>query len=58
MDINNNKDETDVSSESCPMVSACIANDPVREITNNLGFRPGPTQTSHCLYSHRSRLKA
>ena len=25
--------------------------EPVREKTNNLGFRPGPTQTS--LYSHR-----
>ena len=24
--------------------------------TNNLGFRPGPTQTD--LYSHRSRLEA
>ena len=29
--------------------------EPVREKTNNLGFRPGPTQTS--LYSHRSRLE-
>ena len=27
----------------------------VREKTNNLGFRPGPTQTG--LYSHRSRLE-
>ena len=26
------------------------------EKTNNLGFRPGATQTG--LYSHRSRLKA
>ena len=26
-------------------------NEPVHEKTNNLGFRPGPTQTS--LYSHR-----
>ena len=30
--------------------------EPVREKTNNLGFRPAPTQTS--LYSHRSRLDA
>ena len=31
-------------------------NEPVHEKTNNLGFRPGPTQTR--LYSHRSRLEA
>ena len=30
--------------------------EPVREKTNNLGFRPGPTQTG--LYRHRSGLKA
>ena len=30
--------------------------EPVRDKTNNLGFRPGPTQIG--LYSHRSRLKA
>ena len=29
---------------------------PVREKTNNLGFRPGPTQTG--LYSHRKWLEA
>ena len=28
----------------------------VREKINNLGYRPGPTQTD--LYSHRSRLEA
>ena len=28
---------------------------PVRDKTNNLGFRPGPTQTG--LYSHRCRLE-
>ena len=31
-------------------------NEPVREKTNNLGFRPGPTQTG--LYSHRKWLEA
>ena len=30
--------------------------EPVHEKTNNLGVRPGPTQTR--LYSHRSRLEA
>ena len=30
--------------------------EPVREKTNNLGFRPGPTQTG--LYSHRKWLEA
>ena len=30
--------------------------EPVHEKTNNLGFRPGPTQTGLC--SHRSRLEA
>ena len=30
--------------------------EPVRDKTNNLGFRPSPTQAS--LYSHRSRLEA
>ena len=33
-----------------------LINEPVHEKTNNLGFRPGPTQTG--LYSHRSRLEA
>ena len=33
-----------------------LSNEPVREKTNNLGFRPGPTQTG--LYSHRKRLEA
>ena len=32
-----------------------IKNEPVRDKTNNLGFRPGPTQTG--LYCHRSRLE-
>ena len=31
-------------------------NEPLHQKTNNLGFGPGPTQTS--LYSHRSRLEA
>ena len=31
-------------------------NEPVREKTNNLGFRPGLTQTG--LYSHRRWLEA
>ena len=30
--------------------------EPVHEKTNNLGFRPGPTQTR--LYSHRKRVGA
>ena len=30
--------------------------EPVREKTNNLGFRPGPTQTG--LYSYRRWLEA
>ena len=29
--------------------------EPVHDKTNNLGFRPGPTQTD--LYSYRSRLE-
>ena len=33
-----------------------MTNEPVREKTNNLGFRPGPTQTR--LYSHRTLLEA
>ena len=33
-----------------------ITNEPVHEKTNNLSFRPGPTQTS--LYSHRKELEA
>ena len=31
-------------------------NEPLHEKTNNLGFRPGLTQTG--LFSHRSRLEA
>ena len=40
----------------------CIVNsnkniyEPLHKKINNLGFRPGPTQTS--LYSHSSRLEA
>ena len=30
--------------------------EPAHETTNNLGFRPGPTQTG--LYSHKNRLVA
>ena len=30
--------------------------EPMPEKNNNLGFRPGPTQTG--LYNHRSRLDA
>ena len=33
-----------------------VQNEPVREKTNNLGFRPGLTQTG--LYSHRRQLEA
>ena len=33
-----------------------VLNEPLREKTNNLGFRPGPTQTGLC--RHRSRLAA
>ena len=33
-----------------------ITNEPVREKTNNLGFRPGLTQTD--LYNHRKELEA
>ena len=33
-----------------------MINEPVHEKTNNLGFRPGPTQTG--LYSHRTLLEA
>ena len=33
-----------------------IINEPVHEKTNNLGFRPGPTQTR--LYSHSIKLEA
>ena len=38
------------------LIDQRLINEPVREKTNNLGFRPGPTQTR--LYSHRSRLEA
>ena len=37
-------------------IAGIILNEPVHEKTNNLGFRPGLTQTS--LYSHRSMLEA
>ena len=33
-----------------------MTDEPSHEKTNNLGFRPGPTQTG--LYCHRSRLKS
>ena len=33
-----------------------VINEPVREKTNNLGFRPGLTQTG--LYNHRRWLEA
>ena len=33
-----------------------LLNEPVREKTNNLGFRPRPTQTG--MYSHRRWLEA
>ena len=33
-----------------------MTNEPVHEKNNNLGFRPGRTQTG--LYSHRRRLEA
>ena len=32
-----------------------VIKEPVREETNNLGFRPGQTQTG--LYSHRRKLE-
>ena len=40
-------------SSSCGIVTTTIlfTYEPVHDKTNNLGFRPGPTQTS--LYSHR-----
>ena len=38
------------------VVEIPITIEPVHEKTNNLGFRPGPTQTR--LYSHRNRLEA
>ena len=37
-------------------ITAILLYEPVREKTNNLGFRPVLTQTG--LYSHRSRLEA
>ena len=36
-------------------VEELVINEPVREKTYNLGFRPGPTQTD--LYSLRSKLE-
>ena len=42
-----------VSHNAVPM---CISFEPVREKTNNLGFRPGLTQTG--LYSDRRWLEA
>ena len=41
---------------TCNSRAECVVSEPVHEKTNNLGFRPGPTQTR--LYSHRSRLEA
>ena len=38
------------------MLDVEAINEPSHEKTNNLGFRPGQTQTG--LYSHRSRLAA
>ena len=38
------------------LISAICTYEPVHEKTNNLGFRPGPTQTR--LYRHRRRLEA
>ena len=38
------------------MLCSLLTIEPVREKTNNLGFRPGPTQTG--LYSHRKWLAA
>ena len=35
---------------------ACLTFEPVREKTNNLGFRPGLTQTG--MYNHRRWLEA
>ena len=43
------------SVQSYDMYSYSI-NEPVHEKTNNLGFRPGLTQTG--LYSHRTLLEA
>ena len=42
--------------EDAESVSNLKQNEPVREKTNTLGFRPGPTQTR--LYSHRIKLEA
>ena len=44
------KDNTIIS------VLSRFTNEPVRDKTSNLGFRPGPTQTG--LYSHRRSLEA
>ena len=41
---------------TCNSRAECVVNEPVHEKTNNLGFRPGPTQTR--LYSHRRWLEA
>ena len=43
-------DDYGFRSTHCPLFTAYLF-EPVHEKTNNLGFRPGPTQTS--LYSHR-----
>ena len=37
-------------------LSSGYRSEPLYEKTSNLGFQPGPTQTS--LYSHRSKLEA
>ena len=49
-----NNDEEQIRNEGASELT--ILNEPVHEKTNNLGFRPGPTQTS--LYSHRRWLEA
>ena len=47
----------EVTSECVPnKIDSIVTYEPVIEKTNNLGFRPDPTQIR--LYSHRSRLEA
>ena len=38
-------------------VEELVINEPVREKTNNLGSRPGPTQTGLVLYSGSNMIK-
>ena len=38
------------------LVSTTLNNEPMREKTSSLGFRPGPTQTG--LYKHRRQLES